>query len=246
MKKQILFIAVTISSMLFFSCKKDQTEIPDTKQVAEQNPSITTSSVRILPLTYKLDGNFTFDQTFKDQTGQLADGIPTSRFYSFTTDRKGNLKHAIYLDSTYGVKIKSVPEQTYTSMSVWIKPAHTWHWGLSYIAAPSGYGPVMNNISDLLTCGVVTSTTIPGVETAYLSNTSWHHLVGTYDGVTVRSYMDGVLRGTNNTPDFIPTSLSDYFIGCNPGYAPWKGAIDDLRFYSRTLSATDVQLLYNQ
>lgn len=245
MKKQILFIAVTISTMFFFSCKKERTEMPETKQISDESPSITNSTIRSFPLSYKLEGNFTFDQTLKDQTGKLADGIPTSRVYSFTTDRKGNLKHAIYLDSTYGVKIKSVPVQTNVSMSVWIKPAHTLATGLCYIAGTSKYGPEMNQIANLLTEGVVTSTTIPGAEAGYLSNTNWHHLVVTYDGVTVRGYMDGVLKDSNNTPDFVPASLSDYFIGCLPGYGLWKGSIDDLRFYSRTLSASDVTALYN-
>jgi hypothetical protein len=69
-----------------------------------------------------------------------------------------------------------------------------------------------------------------------ISDLNWHHLVVTYDGSSFKFYVDGVLSGSTNMPGSLASSLATYIIG--NGY--WKGAIDDLRFYSRTLTASDV------
>jgi len=128
-------------------------------------------------------------------------------------------------------------------MSVWIKPANIKNVGLSYIAGSDTYGPEMNHISDLLTGGVVMSGG-PIAGTATFADKNWRHLVVTYDGITVKFYVNGVFVDSYTEQGSIPSSLSNYFIGCLPGFNRWKGAIDDLRFYSRTLTATDVQKLY--
>jgi len=249
MKKQFQILTTTIITVLLVSCSKETIEKSDAvvKPMQEISTASSSSANRpvIDPLTVNLEGSFQFNGDLKDQTKKLADGIPTSRVVTYTKDRKGNLKSAIYLDSTYGIKIKSVPQQTKTSLSIWIKPAHVWSSGLSYIAGSSAYGPVMNHISDLLSGGVVMNSTTPG-GTSYFDNTAWRHLVVTYDGTDVKFYMNGILTDTNHEPGFIPASSSEYFIGCLPGFNKWKGAIDDLRFYSRTLTATDVQKLFNQ
>ena len=246
MKKQFQILAATFITMAIVSCTKERMDMQQTPQTNEEIVTSNSSSggLVINPLNVNLEGSFQFDNNLKDQTKKLADGIPTTRVATYTTDRKGNLKSALYFDSTYGIKIKSVPQQTHTSLSVWIKPAHVWASGLSYIAAPSAYGPVMNHISNLLSGGVVMNSTIPG-GTFYFNNTGWRHLVVTYDGVDLKFYVNGVLVDTNNEPGYIPTSVSEYFIGYLIGFNKWKGGIDDLRFYSRTLTPTDVQKLYN-
>ncbi len=80
----------------------------------------------------------------------------------------------------------------------------------------------------------------------------WHHLVGTWDGTTVRLYVDGVSDATpaafsgslasgKTNPVFIgaddlaDTGTQDYF----------RGAIDEVRLYNRALSASEVWELYN-
>jgi hypothetical protein len=248
MTKQFQILTTTIITVVLVSCSKETIEKSDpvVKPMEEISTASSSSASRpvIDPLTVNLEGSFQFNGDLKDQTKKLADGIPTSRVVSYTTDRKGNLKSAIYLDSTYGVKVKNVAQQTKTSMSVWIKPAHISVSGLAYISGSDTYGPEMNQISNLLTGGVVMNTTTAG-GTANFNSTAWRHLVVTYDGVVVRFYVNGVLADSFNEAGLIPKSLSNYFIGCLPGFNKWKGAIDDLRFYGRTLSATDVEKLYN-
>lgn len=246
MKKQFQILTATFMTVAFISCSKQHIETPVTAN-EEISTSSSSSAERIVidPLTVNLEGRFEFNNDLKDQTKKLADGVPSTRGVTYTTDRKGKINGAISLNGTYGIKIKKVPQQTNTSLSVWIKPSAVFNYdGLAYIAGPSGYGPVMNHVADLLSGGVVMNSTIPGC-TFYFDNTTWRHLVVTYNGTDVKFYVNGVLTPINNEPGSIPTSLSDYFIGNLPGYTLWKGKIDDLRFYSRTLTATDVQKLYN-
>jgi len=78
----------------------------------------------------------------------------------------------------------------------------------------------------------------------------WYHLVGTYDGEYVRSYVNGDLveNGANNpkahTGD-IDTSIASVYIS-HPTSYPFNGIIDEVRIYNRALSAEEVKYHYNR
>ena len=74
----------------------------------------------------------------------------------------------------------------------------------------------------------------------------WHLAVGTYDGSTVRLYLDGVEVGTG-TPwpgslEYLLPSSNDFYIGDYPGCADHEflGAIDDVAVWNRTLDAGEI------
>jgi hypothetical protein len=86
-----------------------------------------------------------------------------------------------------------------------------------------------------------------------ITSPGWHHIVATFDRSSVSNtniYIDGVLDVQNrsgtlstitdisNSDDFRIGSLSD-------GSDPFDGQIDEVRFYTYPLSATQVQKLYN-
>ena len=76
----------------------------------------------------------------------------------------------------------------------------------------------------------------------------WHHVVGVYDGGSLRLYIDGVERAsvaaTGNIADSSARSLN---IGrFSEGGNLLKGAIDDVQIYNRALSPTEIQQLYNE
>jgi hypothetical protein len=72
-------------------------------------------------------------------------------------------------------------------------------------------------------------------------DTGWIHLVGTYDGKDVRTYINGQLKKTVQHPGD-PESIGSFKLG---SFATpwWKGTIDDLRFYNRLLSEEEIALL---
>jgi hypothetical protein len=73
-----------------------------------------------------------------------------------------------------------------------------------------------------------------------------HHVVGTWDGSSMRIYVDGVLRGSLASAPPVGNSRS-----LNIGYAwgggapqRWfRGQVDELLFYNRTLSLAEVEAL---
>lgn len=84
--------------------------------------------------------------------------------------------------------------------------------------------------------------------TTALSPGTWYHIVGTYDGTTVKVYVNGVLRGTGTSPisGNIINGACRLRIGYKPegDFAYLDGKVDDVRVYSRALNATEVQNLY--
>ena len=79
--------------------------------------------------------------------------------------------------------------------------------------------------------------------TAWAAN-QWYHVAATYDGVTMRLYINGILEGS--TPSvFLPNNTaSPLQFGGNTTQGYWfPGALDDVRLYGNPLSApaiTDV------
>ncbi len=73
----------------------------------------------------------------------------------------------------------------------------------------------------------------------------WVHLVGVYDGAMVRIYINGVERGSAAQTGNIISYVTPLYVGAHGQPAEFaKGAIDEVRIYSRALTATQVQGLY--
>jgi hypothetical protein len=71
---------------------------------------------------------------------------------------------------------------------------------------------------------------------------TWTHLAGTYDGVTLRLYVNGTLVVSQAASGAITTSTGAIRIGGNTVWSEWfQGLIDDIRIYSRSLTPTEVQ-----
>ena len=94
------------------------------------------------------------------------------------------------------------------------------------------------------------------VSNSAFADTSMHHVVGVYNGTDVRVYVDGVLADTTppTLSDALPNSTNKVCIGqtsggggtCDgSGVYLFPGVIDDVRIYTRALSATEVDQLYD-
>ncbi len=91
------------------------------------------------------------------------------------------------------------------------------------------------------------------VATGYnVSDNQWHLLTGTYDGVTISTYVDGVLAATETDTRTIQSDASPVVIGghcnggtnCSSAVCYWNGSIDEARVYNRALTADEVANLY--
>ncbi len=77
---------------------------------------------------------------------------------------------------------------------------------------------------------------------AALPTGRWAHLAGTFDGTTVRVYLDGELCGSLERPGPVRANAFPIILG---SYAPdhpahFKGLLDEVRLYSRALTAAEI------
>ena len=78
--------------------------------------------------------------------------------------------------------------------------------------------------------------------TASLAANTWTHLAVTYDGTTIRLYVNGTQVSSVAKTGTIATSTNPLTIGSDSFYGQYfQGLIDDVRVYNIALSATQVQ-----
>ena len=245
MKKQFQILAATFITVAFISCSKEKIEAPVTHQQGEEvtAPNSPGGPIVIDPLSVGLLGRYEFDGNLKDATGKLEDAWPEQGGgVLYGADRKGKRNKAIRFNGRYEVTVYDVP---YTpgncSISFWRKDEITegpyWYEMLGSSHAFNfiqnenefngnfqkfGYGIVQQ----------VGTTPIDG---------QWHHIAATRDNNSLKLYIDGVLIGTapSTTVDFGAWVLHNYRLG----YHGWKGSLDDVRFYKRVLSSTEINML---
>ena len=243
MKKQFLVFA-TIMTVVFVSCSKQGIETPQTNNseelaTATQRPILTSPG----DLNKGLLGLYEFNGNLVEKTGKLMTGSPSIANPVYTNDRKGNRGKAIKFNGTYDVSLGYVPHSAKMSVAAWVKYDSANSLGSIFVYSQSD-GP--NFVQALDQYYAYNN----GYGTPYIGsgsiNDQWHFLVATIDGTTLRFYIDGNLVGSVASPDVekVPTQI--YMLGFgNTSETNWNGAIDDLRFYSRTLSPAEVIALFN-
>ena len=104
-------------------------------------------------------------------------------------------------------------------------PWHVYRLGITYVGDQPKYA----------TCSLALSGGVAGVEsTSVIPNNTWVHLACTYDGSTMKMYMNGSLEGTTPVSGTIATNDQPVFIGRNflNSWNDWFGTIDDVRIWN--------------
>lgn len=142
-----------------------------------------------------------------------------------------------------------------TTIMAWIKPTNiNRHTIFSDYRSGVEYG--LETLTDGRTVrffsnnagGEVSSDLLGPVGSIPSNGTTWAHLVVTWGGGQVRTYINGSLAAGPLAFNYNPIARSsfEYNIGRRAGSAfPMSGAIDELRVYGKALSAQEVQLLWN-
>jgi hypothetical protein len=133
------------------------------------------------------------------------------------------------------------------TLEAWVKPAAlsgSWRTvllkeqtgGLAYAlyAHTSSQGPSVH---------ISTGGSEPRARSATaIGNSTWTHLAGTYDGSTLRLYVNGALAVSQAATGPIAASTGALRIGGNNIWSEWfQGLIDDVRLYDHALTATEIQ-----
>jgi fibronectin type 3 domain-containing protein len=75
-----------------------------------------------------------------------------------------------------------------------------------------------------------------------LAVNTWTHLAATYDGATLRLYVNGVQVASHSMPDSLTTSTMPLQIGGDAAFGQYfKGTIDEVRIYNRALAPSEIQ-----
>ena len=79
-----------------------------------------------------------------------------------------------------------------------------------------------------------------------LNSNQWYHIVGSYDAITMRIYINGQLTNTRlGSGPMLDGGPGSTRIGRDlTGGASFDGLIDDVRIYNRALSADEIKRLY--
>ena len=71
---------------------------------------------------------------------------------------------------------------------------------------------------------------------------SWSHVALTYDGATLRLFVNGIQVSSRATTGIIQSTAKPLWIGGNHPYGEhFEGVIDDARVYNRALSEDEIQ-----
>lgn len=86
---------------------------------------------------------------------------------------------------------------------------------------------------------------------AFTEQDRWYHVVGTYDGVKMRLYVDGQLDGELGAPevnggtiDYTPDSYGFTIGACYGGCSLMSGVVDEVAIYDKALSADRIAVHY--
>ena len=81
--------------------------------------------------------------------------------------------------------------------------------------------------------------------TTLVANT-WYHVVGAYDGTTIKIYINGKLDNSIAQTGTIDTGTGTFKIGTNISDLYWSGRIDEVKIYGSALTADEVKTDYNR
>ena len=75
----------------------------------------------------------------------------------------------------------------------------------------------------------------------------WYHLAMTYDGQVMKFYVNGQLKSSKAVTGLLYVNSRDLSIGSDDGAQKFfKGSVDEAKFFSRALDATEIQANFSQ
>jgi len=181
---------------------------------------------------------------------------PTSNIY--TTDREGNSNECLDFDGVDDY-IDNGDQDIYDidnlTVSAWIyrdADSGTYEAIVSKTNGSNGHRSwgFMIRTNDKICISVSPDGSTPTyfVESSTSIQTGqWYHVLGVYDGIYLKIYVNGVLENTEEYSSGIFDSDSHLEIGriWNSTYN-FNGKIHDVRVYNRALSNAEIKLLYHQ
>lgn len=200
---------------------------------------------------------FNFDeQDLVDYTGNFT-GISAGATAS--TDTPSGQGKSMQFDGNSFILVQNnvVPSSSNYTISFWFKTANVGQ----YLIGSDQYGSDLVGTYDECVMAITTGSKFlmrfadwrKRIESdntieAYTNN-QWHMVTFTYNGAMGMIYFDGMLYATSTNTDYMWNTPGATYFGSNcrmlDNKTNFNGKLDNFRSYSRALSATEVQALYN-
>jgi hypothetical protein len=132
------------------------------------------------------------------------------------------------------------------TLQAWVNPSTLSGWRTAVLKEAPGALAYALYAHDNAPRPAVT-VTVGGIDrsalgTAALPLNTWTHLAATYDGTTLRMFVNGVQVGTLALSGPLTTSAGVLRIGGNAVWGEYfSGLIDEVRIYNRALTAAEIQ-----
>lgn len=215
-----------------------------------------------------LTAHFTFDDSSYTSNSGITivgnpQGTPATGKTRFATDRHNRSNSALNCSNNSGMTINvdtfpTLKTSNAISMAFWTKGETQANMYPSMVYL-GNTGNTKNailvglNLQNLKLIGGVG--TVPNTVTSYVQTTinasftgAWHHVAFTYTGDTMRLYLDSILVDKyplSGVIDFNGTNMSkSIYVGCHLYAYGYTGLIDDLVFYNRAVSASEVGQIF--
>jgi hypothetical protein len=145
------------------------------------------------------------------------------------------------------VTIPDVPALDLTTgmtLEAWVNPTATTGWRtVALKERPSNLVYALYGSSDTGRPATLVQTPLETDlrGTAALATSTWSHLASTYDGTTLRLYVNGTQVASRAVSGAVTASTGVLSIGGNASWGEWfSGLIDELRVYNRALPAGEI------
>ncbi|MDA7580819.1 LamG domain-containing protein [Crocinitomicaceae bacterium] len=191
-----------------------------------------------------------------DESGNSNHGSNTGA--TLTTDRFGHNDSAYNFDGTQYIQAPSLNLPSFT-LNVWVK-IDTTGFGTNRAIISKHFSGSINNSSYIFMSNYNPSS----APRLYYTNTSsapywtdgptsldddWHMLTGTLDVANLKLYIDGVLVnngiGGVSSSNSIPLLFGAYHSNSGVITPSFKGKIDDIGVWNRSLTQCEISVLYN-
>ena len=199
-----------------------------------------------------LNSTGVFDNSTNDNFGVFTGGLAVS---DATSGKYGDAMlfdgSGDYIDCGSDTSLKMTDAVT---MEIWLKttasgradPAGRWDGNSPY----PGYGFTMGNAYGSVDAGKIgfwvgDDTDKHLSSTKVINDDVWHHIVATYDGTTVKLYIDGLLDNSGARTNGLSGDANFYMALRTDGAEKYGGMIDQLRVWNRAITHEEINASYN-
>jgi|688.fasta_scaffold19857_5 hypothetical protein len=189
-------------------------------------------------LSYPGTGTNWYDLSGNNNTGVLTNG-PTFNSLGYITfdgtDDTVSISDNSTLNITTGISLEAIiyPTKSTGTQNVICKSSSSQNNGYIYPRTDNGWVDSIFYLN--------TTTGWNTLATTWPSLNNWHHTIATWDGSTMKIYINGQLSASLSVTGTITTNSNPLTIGNQPGYGEYYGGrINSNLVYNRALSATEV------